>query len=288
MLIALLLANFFLQADKADCIVFSYNRPLQLFAFLESAHRYVSDIGDIVVMYRASHDAYADGYHEVMCAYPRVRFICQDNSVKKSDFKPLVLQCLEQLKAEYVIFAVDDIVVKDYFSCSRCIDLLCQEEAYAFYLRLGQYVDASYPEVRHPLPASLQQKDEYLTWQFADGACNWNCIHNLDLTLYRKDKVLKDFRNLRFNCPNSLEGAWGAVQYLPVNARGICFAESKMVNIPLNQVQECCYVPNMHYLTAPELLAVFNTGMKLAIDPLYKIHNRSPHIDYVPTFIPRN
>lgn len=287
-LCAIFFAPFFIHAHKADCIVFSYNRPLQLYAFLESVEKYVADIGDVVVIYRASNKSYVQAYEEVQQAYPRVHFVCQNNAAHKADFKPLVLQCLEQSTAEYCLFGVDDSMVKDYFSCAQCIELIEREGAYAFYLRLGRHVDSSYPDVCHPLPASLQEKDGYLMWNFIDGTCNWNCIHNLDLTLYRKEKVLNDFRDLVFSCPNSLEGEWGTSRYLPAaDARGICFYDSKMVNIPLNQVQECCYVPNMNYLNARELLVLFNRGMKLALEPLYKINNRSPHIDHIPQFIPR-
>jgi hypothetical protein len=42
-----------------------------------------------------------------------------------------------------------------------------------------------------------------------------------------------------------------------------------------------------HFMTIEELLVKWNEGMKMSIDPLFRIENPSPHIDYTPEFVKR-
>ena len=53
------------KKSDADFVIFSYNRPLQLYAFLESIEKYVAGIGSIQVIYRVSDDSYEEGYKVV-------------------------------------------------------------------------------------------------------------------------------------------------------------------------------------------------------------------------------
>ena len=43
---------------KADLVVFSKDRPLQLYAFLESVETYITDLETISVIYRVTSSAY--------------------------------------------------------------------------------------------------------------------------------------------------------------------------------------------------------------------------------------
>ena len=46
----------------ADLVIFSYDRPLQLYAFLESVQRYVTGLSKISVICRMSDGQYRQGY----------------------------------------------------------------------------------------------------------------------------------------------------------------------------------------------------------------------------------
>ena len=75
-----------------------------------------------------------------------------------------------------------------------------------------------------------------MVWNFKQGLYDWNYPNSLDCTLYSKKQVIKDLFSLHFFSPNSLEGAWASrgTQY----SKGACYIHSKVVNIPLNIVQE--------------------------------------------------
>lgn len=87
---------------------------------------------------------------------------------------------------------------------------------------------------------------------------------------------------MKYKTPNSLEYSW-ANEYTPSKAIGLYFEMSKLVNVPMNIVGRTGN-PHMNYLTTEDLLVKFNQGLKIDIDPLYKIENASPHIDYIPDF----
>jgi len=54
-----------LQAAVADVVVFSYNRPIQLYAFLESAENLMTGAGEVHVIYRADTQELSAGYDVV-------------------------------------------------------------------------------------------------------------------------------------------------------------------------------------------------------------------------------
>ena len=83
---------------QADLIIFSYDRPLQLYALLESLYLYTTDINSIAVVYRTSGDAYNAAFNEVSSQFPDVTFLHQQSI---HDFKSLTLQALQDSSSDY-------------------------------------------------------------------------------------------------------------------------------------------------------------------------------------------
>ena len=75
-----------IQEEKADLIAFSFDRPMQLYALLESLEYYVNGIQNIYVICRASNDRYRSAYEQVAEAFSRVTFVWQGEN-PKADFK---------------------------------------------------------------------------------------------------------------------------------------------------------------------------------------------------------
>ncbi len=278
-----------LLASGADLVIFSYDRPLQLYALLESAQQHVSGVEQIVVLYRTSEKEYAQGYDEVAKQFPNAAFIQQSHQSAKSDFKPLLMDALKKnCKSPYLFFAVDDIVIKDLVDLQLCISYLERNQAEGFHLRMGKNLNYCYMmEAKQPLPPFEELGDDVLRWQFSKGKCDWAYPHSVDCCIYRKKQVLKDFAQIAFTNPNTLEAKWATRSNY---ARfGLCFATSKIVNLPLNLVNETYKTnANMNSLTASDLLKLFNLGKKMDIAQLFQIDNRSAHIDYEPSFIDRD
>src|SRR5690349_12538039 len=93
-LIISLCSFFFIQTNQtkqytADVIIFSYDRPLQLYAMLESLYKYTTDINSVAVIYRTSNDHFAQAFNAVALDFPDVIFLHQQSM---DDFKTLTVQ----------------------------------------------------------------------------------------------------------------------------------------------------------------------------------------------------
>ena len=145
------------------------------------------------MIYRTSNPLYEQGYHKVFDAFPHVQFVKQGPN-PGVDFKPLTINATFKSPNEYVIFAVDDIIVTDYVDVSECIAMLERTHAYGFYLRMAPHLIQSYlPQHKQPVPSFIQITDTILSWEFSEGHIDWAYPHTVDMTLYRKNHIRKTF-----------------------------------------------------------------------------------------------
>ncbi len=272
---------------KADMVIFSYDRPLQLYALLESTYKYITGLGDIKVIYRTSDDRYASAYQKVSDAFCKVAFIKQGNKPSQN-FKPLKLKAVFGSPNTYIVFAVDDIVVKDYVDLSDCIGVLANTGAYGFYLRMGKNLNWCYPLSRsQQVPPTTRISKDIYSWQFTNGEHDWHYPNTVDMTLYRKKDIEQDLNSMNFRSPNIFEGQWSCRAGRVKNRIGLCFEKSKIVNLPLNRVQKDWHNRHMNFVSCEALLDLFENDLKMDIAPLYQIDNVGAHMDYEPMFIER-
>jgi len=272
-------------ASNVDLIVFSFNRPLQLYAFLESVYKYTSVPDSIYVLYRSSNYAYESAYKELKESFGNVCFVKQGNNPRK-DFKPLLLKCFNESSSEYVVFGVDDIIIKDYFDFNACISFLEQVDAYGFYLRLGKNITRAYNvHASFALPPLKSISDDVYLFRFDEGQYDWAYPNTVDMTIYKKSKIKDFLSQASYSSPNTLEGTWASKA--DKGDIGICFGFSKIFNILLNIVQQDWHNPNENSFNAKQLLDKWNQGLKIDIDCFFKIDNESPHIKAIPTFTKR-
>lgn len=271
-------------SDRPTVISYSYNRPLQLEAFLRSLYLHVKNFGQVFVIYRAD-TLFENAYKKLINNYNEVTFLKQSNITPKKDFKILTLKALNQAQ-DYVIFSPDDLIVKDDIDLVHCMQMLKKTGAYGFYLRLGKNIVESYMMKRYTgLPALNQITENVYSWKFITGLEDWRYPNSIDFTLFPV-KFIKDFFTLAdYYSPNTLEGLWA--MYPDLNKFGLCYDVSKVINIPLNVIQTD--INNSHYLSKHisiyDLLSIFNSGKIIDIRPLYKINNKAPHMEYVFSYI---
>lgn len=277
------------KEHNADVVIFSYDRPLQLYAMLESLYKHTSNINSVAVVYRTSNDEFAKGFDTVAADFPEVDFLHQQSI---DDFKPLTIQAIENSTSDYIVFAVDDNIVKDTISLSECITWLEKTNAYGFYLKLGTNLDYCYTENKpQAVPTHQQIHGPIYSWEFKDGEKDWNYPNTVDMTLYRKKDIIDLYKSLPYSNPNLLESNWASwwVKYGAPSNFGLFYEKSKILNIPLNKVQtEFILNRDMELYTPQELLEKFEAGYKMDIDPLYLMENKAVHTEYEPTFILRN
>jgi len=151
---------------------------------------------------------------------------------------------------------------------------------------MGRHINHCYQfDQPQAVPPSQLLSVGIYAWDIETGELDWGFPNSLDMTLFKKSSLKKAFLESKYKTPNSLEFVW-AKEYAPKKAIGLYFERSKLVNIPMNIVGKTGN-PHMNYLNTEELLAKFNQGLKIDIEPLYKVENNSPHVDYIPEFVMR-
>ena len=102
--------------------------------------------------------------------------------------------------------------------------------------------------------------------------------NNVDMTIYRKKDIKSSLKSIEYIHPNSFEAKWAG--QATKKSKGICFTESKILNIPLNLVnQSSNRVMDSH--SPKELLKKYLKGYKIDISKIPQ-NNRSPHVEVDP------
>jgi glycosyltransferase involved in cell wall biosynthesis len=273
--------------NRTDLIIYSYDRPLQLYALLESTEQHVIGLARIFVIMRASTGELEHAYHTVKNSFSYVEFYQQ--SAPYDDLKQLTLDCLSKTNQEFVVFGVDDIIVKDTIDFNECIYVLEKTQAHAFFLRLGKNLDYCYTmNCAQPLPRFKQVRNDIYSWQFSHGKYDWCYPNNLDFTLYRKKYINPIFSLVPYKTPYALESEFMA--FVDMYAYGLCYQNSKIINIPLNVVQNDWPNNALNSHSTQQLLELFNQDLKIDITRFHKIPNKSAHFCQTDllTFIPRS
>ncbi len=271
------------SSDSADIVIFSYDRPLQLHALLESIEKYMSHIASITVIYRSSSPEFDDAYRSVNATFPQVRFVAQSNRPHE-DFKPLVLEAVYGTKSPFILFAVDDMMVKDDIDLSASIRSMEETQAYGFYFSHSLNLNESFMRSCAQAIPPLVRLGNVYAWQFKQGEIDWKYPNSVDMVLYRKEEIRNDLFKMPFRNPNTFEDLWD--KRAKLKKIGLFYEDSKVVNIPLNLVNPSDNRALNTY-SAPELLEKYKAGLKIDIAPLYQIKNTSRHIPYDPSFIER-
>jgi len=274
-----------LSSKKADIIIFSYDRPMQLSAFLESLKKYVQGLQKVSVIYRISNQFFDDAYDSVKKVFPSTQFIKQS---LRSDFKPLLFKLLEQA-SDYLLFAVDDMIVLDPVDLTYCIYALEKTKAFGFFLRLGRNIVHSYmlrSKMKQPF---LQKVDPDMRAFRFDGAdFDWAYPFSLDMTVYHTDKIFKLLRNVNFNSPNTLEqNVYRFIKRSGFhNKIGLCGKFSKVVNVANNKVQEDYGLNRSGQVFSKEkLLEKFKAGFRIDCEKFKGLKISSCHIEIPFSFV---
>lgn len=273
----------------ADIVIFSKDRPLQLYALLESIQCLVKGYASITVIFHAKHDQFARAYNQVQQDFPGVKFIGQSPSNPRSDFKRLLLSAaFEQNNARYIAFAVDDDVILKEIDLTEGARLLEQTGAYGIFYKLGYNTYFCYTQKRHQgNPPFFTLKNDILVWQFCMGRSDFAYPNSVDFVLYKKEDIQPAFVTLEYTTPNTLEGTWDFRAKPSMTRLGICYKESHMVNIPLNIVNNDNANRHMRNFTVDYLLELFNQGCKIDIVELRSLQPNAAHFEYGPRFIKR-
>ena len=266
-------------------IVFSKNRPLQLYAFLESMF-YNSNISpsDVNVVFKADgdyHVAYKELKQEIIAKFGNVNF------VPESNFREQTLSLIGSAKSN-VVFFTDDDVFKSKVDLNQCLEVLETSDIFCFSLRLGKHLTFCYSTAaRQKLPENLSENSPFYTWVWKGASWDWNYPLSVDGHIFRKSDIQTIASLTEWKSPNTFEGQMSLIHPQIKTPLMSSFVESKVFNIPHNRVQN--EVGNVHEGGSEyELLNHWKNDKKIDISSFQEIKNISAHQAVPFTFIERN
>lgn len=266
-----------------DCagIVFSKDRPLQLHALLHSYLHHCRPPPRLEVLYTASSPAYLAAYEEVMTLFPDAAIGWH----RECDFAADVRALIAGLRTQGVFFLVDDMVfIRPVGFPALAVWPL---ERYIPSLRLGRNITWSHFAGAPRRQPSLESvADGLLTWRVAEAHAEWRLI-SFDGDIFLRAELEAMAGAVTFSSPNKFELALAI--FLPALSlrRGLCFEQSRVVNLPLNRVQREFANPagGLHPDT---LLDYWQHGLCLDVDGLYNAQTSSIHEELPIRFVPRS
>lgn len=270
-----------------DCVVFSYHRPIQLYATLESFNVHLKHKPSITVLYKSTTPFYDQGYEIVKKHFPKINFIKEG----KNNFRALLLKHLNSNTNPFLIFCTDDIILTEQINLAKDRKLL-KSSIYGVFYRLGKNicwegVQKKMPPLR--LPNLKPHQKTTLIWAFNKQKSHWNYPFNVDFTLYRKASILPTLNKLSFYHPTTLESNYQQqTREIKRNQFGICYPHSKMINIAANRVTHngtCAFLGEQ---SAKQLNNTFLKGQKINIQKYYRYKNDRTHLFLVYDFIARS
>ena len=211
--------------QKANIIILSENNPEQLEQLLVSIDSLITDSGAVKVVYRVS-DEYNRNYNQLRDVFPQVDWY---KITKSNGFKSTLLEVITASRDDYIAIVRDNVIVNDSINLNYCIQLMQQTHAYGFFFSLGKNVTGNkLLDRQQKQPPALLLDQEVYAWKFHDGEFDWRMVHNINMTLYHKNRIKSCLQDIRFNSIDSLVTAWGqcAVDGEDV---GLFFKQSKIV-----------------------------------------------------------
>ena len=253
-----------------DVMIFSKDRPLQLDGLLRSMSINMPGTNTCVLYHYL--DDYANAIVELKESHPGVAFI------EQTDF-------LEQVKgfvkrsAEYCMFLVDDIVFKEAVDMSLVRNAMDNNpRVMTFSLRLGLNLNRCYPlEADQPVPQGNVYTPGVFVWDWKNSEMDWNYPLSVDGHIFRSNQFSTWLTHLQFDKPNSYEATLQTIrQRYPLPPLSMCYVRSKVVNLPINRVQQE-FENKCGDIDPASLLELWHAGKRMDIAKYQGILNNGAH-----------
>jgi hypothetical protein len=264
-------------------IVVSKDRALQLYSLLATYRELVINPVSLTVIYTASTIEHENAYKEVealtLKLHQDIEFIKESNG-----FRNTLLKILDKVQVKNIFFLVDDIVF------IRNIDLAYASKLdtsrYVLSLRHSPHLNRSYTANRSQMPPQLLKfKDVQGLFEFRwfEEGCEWSDPWSVDGQILSTAEVRVISKVSNFSAPNSYEATLKSFNALCIERHGLCYFESKILNLPINRVQIEC--ENLSGSVSPEyLLNQWHKGMMLDTSNLLTHIPLSPHEEHLIIF----
>ncbi len=262
-------------------VVFSKDRPLQLHALIKTYFENVHAPASLYIIYNTSSLSYAEAYKELELEVGNSSVIFVPDC---DDFRLTLIRALNLIKTNKIFFLVDDII----FIREVDFTILRQLNPFNEILSLRHS-----PHLRRSYTANVDQKPpmirpsnihaDLLEFNWFEQGNEWSDPWSVDGQVLSTDEVIVLSVISDFKAPNTFETALKTFDFLVKGRKGLCYGESKILNLPINRVQH--EVPNRNgTVSAQLLLDAWNNGLMLDTSMFASVIPASPHEEHVIKF----
>lgn len=268
-----------MNQNEINTIIYSKNRPLQLYCLLESITE-KTDLNKqyISVLYKYDKE-YLESIEEIKIKFNSINFI------EEKDFKTQTLDVLK-INSKFVMFLMDDDLFTETVNFSKVTNFMSDYGISCFSTRLGKNLNYCYPVSKSQSIPNGYNVEEYFIWNFHEGEFDFNYVLSLDGHIFDKDSFMRILNQcIHWKSPNTLEAE---IQQFSSTLNPICacFDKSVLFNMPINRVQND-YQNKHGNLTEKYLLNVWNNKNKINLNKIYGFINTSAHQEIELEFISR-
>ena len=266
-----------------DGVIFSKDRALQLYSLLISYYDLVSNPASLKVIYTSSNRDHDASYKEVEKNFTEmgrdISFIKESSS-----FKSTLLKVLDSVTSRNIFFLVDDIIfIRPVdLTFARSVDPL----SHVLSFRHSPNLKSSYTQNKNQIPPRFDDfKDTagLLEFSWFEQGCEWSDPWSVDGQVLSTAEVRAITKTSNFLAPNSFETALKLFNTLCSDRLGLCYKESKILNLPINRVQD--EYKNISGSISPDyLLRQWSAGMMLDLSKFSGYTPAATHEEHTVSF----
>lgn len=264
--------------DGITGIVFSKDRPLQLYALLESYSQYVKNPAPLHVIFSSTNSSYESAYNNIKEWVNKNNFFHIEFISQKDIFSEVLNRLLRQIKTKTVFFLVDDNVFINEINFDDIRQNISSDVIIS--LRHSPLIKESYTTKQNFSPPKFKKINKnLLMFNWFESPCEWSDPWSVDGHFLDLAEIRVISRLSSFSAPNSFEIALKAFNDISKQKKGYCFNNSKIINLPINRVQD--EVRNTSGNISPEfLLEKWNNNYSLDRSCLNKLKLTSTHEEF--------
>ena len=255
--------------NEIEGLVFSKDRPLQLYALLKSYEEKVLHSTKLKVIYKASDSKIQTDYKELikLVSSEKIDFI------EEKDFYSQVLNWVKNNRADRLFFLTDDAIFIDNMDLNDSLNFNPLKELFCF--RFGNDLDYCFAYDKKqvvPLFKSIivNSYKNIVSWNWSvEDNNDWGYPLSVDGHIFYKNEIMILLENIHFNNPNSLEGNLQLYNEAFKSKKGVSYSNVKMINVPCNLTQNLIANRTTGFFTVEDLLLVWRSGKEIDIVDFY-------------------
>ena len=253
-----------------EFLVFSKNRPIQLFCLLETLQARSKGKYTVHVLYRAEGN-------RMKLAYDQLRadpFLAGVHFIEEVSFRNQLIDIIDRMHGSRVLFFTDDAYITSEWNVESMASINPLDAVFS--LRHGKNLTYSFPyAVEQAIPELRKMENAHtdalftFDWQSQELKSDWSYPLSVDGHMFLRDELLLVLKNCSYATPNTLEGAMQLLYPVYAVRKGVCFEYSKLSHVHCNRVQEDFQNRFTGKHSVESLLEQWEASMKIDIGELW-------------------